>query len=174
MKPGGGGWGGWATPLPHLVLGSGAFRAPRPLPSSDDTWAAVKSRDITLRPRPHATQKGEGVPGQCATLAPQTRRVWRTGKRACSLLCAHSPRTLRPDPPEPAGAAAPASLGPRWRKTEACGCGRRVRGASFASREVRGHGAARPLGGLDSGQPKYPPRQALSRPLLFLALLCDL
>lgn len=89
--------GGWATPLPHLVLGSGAFRAPRPLLSGDDTWAAVKSRDITLHPRPHATRKGEGVPGLRATLAPQTPRVWRTGQRACSALTAraHCAQTSR-------------------------------------------------------------------------------
>ena len=70
------------------------------------TWAAVKSRDITLRPRPHATQKGEGVPGLCATLAPQTRRVWRTGKRACSALtarahCAQTSRSQLERPPRP-------------------------------------------------------------------------
>lgn len=147
----------WATPLSHLGLGSWAFRAPRPLLSSDATTAAVKSRDITLHRRSHATQKGEGVPGLCATLAPQTPSVWRARQRACSA------RTARA---QCAQILSNLSEGPAQglsRKREDSGLWEGG-GVGFASQEVRGHRASHPLGGFDLGRSKYPSRRGLSLP----------
>lgn len=90
-------------PLSHLCLGYWAFRAPRPLLSIDASTAAVTSQDITLHPRAHSTQKGEGVPGLCAALTcPRAEHLGT--KEACGLR-AHGPPTVRPDKLKPVGGA---------------------------------------------------------------------